>query len=170
MATQKQCSQCRLLKPVDGFHRDRHQKDGYYSMCKTCKHAKTMATPREVRNARARAWCARNRERSRELCRQSYRKNVEARRAGSFARNLRNAYGIGVDEYTAMCEAQSNLCAICDKPETSKSPRGDVKRLSVDHDHTTGKIRGLLCDNCNRGIGMLQEDVKNLRRAIEYLS
>lgn len=87
-----------------------------------------------------------------------------------FDRSLRRYYGIGIKEYEALHKIQSGLCAICDKPETaidrhSKKPR----RLAVDHCHTTGRIRGLLCTACNTGIGTLEDDVDRLRRAIHYL-
>jgi len=78
-------------------------------------------------------------------------------------------YGITVDEILAMESEQRNLCAICKKPETSRGNNQMVKSLSVDHCHETGKVRGLLCNNCNRAIGLLGDDVDTLLNAIEYL-
>jgi hypothetical protein len=82
--------------------------------------------------------------------------------------NLRNNYQMSLDEYDAMFEAQKGLCAICCKPETSKL-RGVVKRLAVDHDHSTGKVRDLLCNACNRAIGLMRENPEVFYKAAEYL-
>lgn len=76
----------------------------------------------------------------------------------------RRRYGITQKDYDSLLKNQKGVCAIC--KGTNKSGRG----LGVDHCHTTGKIRGLLCDNCNRGIGFLGEDIKRCREVIDYLS
>lgn len=73
-------------------------------------------------------------------------------------------YKISVEEYRKMFEVQQSLCAICMKPETIKN-----KVLSVDHDHKTGKVRGLLCGHCNRALGYLREDLSLLPKIQEYL-
>jgi hypothetical protein len=83
--------------------------------------------------------------------------------------DVRAHYGLSWDEYQAMVEAHNNVCAICKQPETSISSYGTPKRLTIDHCHTTDRIRGLLCDGCNRGIGHLREDISILQNAIEYL-
>jgi len=67
--------------------------------------------------------------------------------------------------YETKLEQQNNTCAICFKPEQSNR----YKTLCVDHCHTTGKIRGLLCSNCNRALGLLKDDRGNLQSAINYL-
>ena len=69
-----------------------------------------------------------------------------------------------------MYEAQGGVCAICHQPETTTSRNVErVKMLSIDHDHETSKIRGLLCNNCNRAIGLLKDDVGVMLNAIEYI-
>lgn len=78
-------------------------------------------------------------------------------------------YGITVDDILAMEDEQGGLCAICGKPETSKGNNQQVKSLSIDHDHETGEVRGLLCNNCNRAIGLLGDSVDTLLSAIQYL-
>jgi hypothetical protein len=77
---------------------------------------------------------------------------------------LKRAYGIGYAEYLKMLDAQNGCCAICGTSDT-----GNRKAFHVDHCHETGKVRGLLCGNCNSGIGNLRDDVGLLRRAIDYL-
>lgn len=67
-----------------------------------------------------------------------------------------------------MYDAQGGVCAICHKPETA-TRRGKLKALAVDHCHDTGLVRGLLCVECNTGIGKLREDTAILRSAIRYL-
>ena len=77
---------------------------------------------------------------------------------------LKCLYGLTVEDYDAFVQAQNGLCAICGLP-----PRGKMKRLSVDHDHKTGTVRGLLCITCNRTLGYL--DNENWRTKAEaYLS
>lgn len=78
-------------------------------------------------------------------------------------------YGITWDEYLDMAEKQGGLCAICDKPESAKGSHGQVKNLAVDHDHITGMVRGLLCNNCNRAIGLLGDDPIRIAKAVAYL-
>lgn len=79
--------------------------------------------------------------------------------------NLKRNYGITVNEYDEVLSAQGGVCAICG----TDSPRGKG-RFSVDHDHDTGQVRGLLCTCCNTGIGMFEDSVANLASAINYLN
>ncbi|NBU34386.1 hypothetical protein EBS40_07220 [bacterium] len=74
-------------------------------------------------------------------------------------------YGLSEDEYISTYEKQNGLCAICKQPE-----RTDYKRrLSVDHDHVTGKFRGFLCHMCNTGIGKFGDNPELLVAAANYL-
>lgn len=77
-------------------------------------------------------------------------------------------FGISPKTYAQMLQGQNGVCAICNSPETA-TRLGVVKALSVDHCHTTGRIRGLLCSDCNTGIGKLKDDVTILQNAIRYL-
>ena len=79
---------------------------------------------------------------------------------------LLRKFGITLDEYESMLESQGGVCAICKQPE-----RGNrAKRLAVDHCHETGVIRGLLCQSCNRALGLFKDDVDLLNAAINYLT
>jgi hypothetical protein len=82
---------------------------------------------------------------------------------------LKKHYEITLDEYHDLIESQNNVCAICGKPEFVKDQHGKLRSLAVDHDHATGEIRGLLCTNCNKGIGHLQDSITILTAAINYL-
>jgi hypothetical protein len=73
---------------------------------------------------------------------------------------LKFNFGITLDEYEAMAEAQGNSCAICRLPKTP---------LCVDHCHTTGKVRGLLCHECNKMLGFAGDNIEVLNTAIQYL-
>ena len=81
---------------------------------------------------------------------------------------LKAGYGISLDQYDKMFQEQNGVCAICGKKETSINQYG-VKRLAVDHDHKTGKIRGLLCFKCNVIIGHLGEDWVLTKKITEYI-
>jgi len=81
-----------------------------------------------------------------------------------------NARRITVDHYLQMLEEQDFKCSICRQEETCKDPRHDrVRRLSIDHCHTTGVVRGLLCHSCNTALGKFKDDTMMMQRAIEYI-
>lgn len=73
--------------------------------------------------------------------------------------HLKKAYGITPEDYDAMLARQGGLCAIC----------RNAAKLVVDHNHVTGKVRGLLCPECNQAIGLLKENRESLRNAVVYL-
>ena len=104
-------------------------------------------------------WSAKNRDKKKESALNWMRRNPKKVKNAYLLRE----YGISHKEYNILVKNQNNLCAICIKEELGKS-------LAVDHCHKTGKIRGLLCSDCNRAIGMLKDDITILRNAIEYLS
>jgi len=74
--------------------------------------------------------------------------------------HIERTYNIGIDKYYKILKDQNNLCAICN----------ENIRLCVDHCHDTGKIRGLLCNGCNTGLGGFKDNINNLKSAIKYLS
>lgn len=82
---------------------------------------------------------------------------------------LKRHYGIGVAEYETLYADQNGTCAICGKPETAADKSGRIFLLAVDHDHSTGAVRGLLCSNHNRGLGLFSDSADQLRAAIAYL-
>ena len=77
------------------------------------------------------------------------------------AHNLKRKFGMTLEDYSTMFNAQGGKCAICDQPSD--------KTLHVDHNHTTGDIRGLLCHRCNRSLGFLGEDPEIIMNMYEYL-
>jgi len=81
---------------------------------------------------------------------------------------LKSTYGLSLDEFNAMRERQGYCCAICGEHENEITGRRGG--LHVDHDHETGRIRGLLCWRCNLGLGNLQESPDVLSQAISYIT
>jgi len=82
---------------------------------------------------------------------------------------LRHHYGVSYEAYEQMLFDQDGVCAICQNAETY-TVGGSVRMLSVDHDHVTGAVRGLLCQKCNAAIGFFEDRPELLRRAADYVS
>jgi len=94
--------------------------------------------------------------------------NADKVHASQRRARLKMNFGLTTEQYDEILAAQGHVCAICRRPE-SYVRFGKTCPLSVDHDHETGKVRGLLCNHCNRGIGMLGDDPLRLRSAVAYL-
>lgn len=109
------------------------------------------------------AWGEKAQERSKK--RKEYFNNY--RRSNALRR-----YGLSEEGYNLLLEKQNHRCAVCGKKESAKSynAKNGAQRLSIDHDHKTGKVRGLVCFSCNRGMGYLKDSIDLLQQAIKYLS
>ncbi len=81
---------------------------------------------------------------------------------------LRRKYNLSPEKYAELVCAQKGNCAICQQPETRVNRYGN-HNLSVDHNHLTGIVRGLLCNACNIALGLFKDDLNILRSAIKYL-
>lgn len=77
---------------------------------------------------------------------------------------VKNSYGLTAEAYRALWESHDGRCAIC-----GNEPTGQKRHLSVDHDHDTGKVRGLLCNGCNSALGHLKDDPTRCEAAASYL-
>lgn len=133
-------------------------------MCRKAYQSAYDAERREEKRAASAAWYAANRDRALERSKAYQR---ERRSTPEFARKrrdyeLRKKYGITLEQYEAMLESQGG-CAIC----TAQPAAGGV--LDVDHCHDTGRVRGLLCNPCNRAIGLLRHDMALIEKAVAYL-
>jgi hypothetical protein len=133
---------------------------------KTRRDAKVYADAhRERHRETARNWNANNKERAKENKLRYLLQNPGVQREQNLAYMARNPgkhlkkYGISFVEFQQKCNAQGNICPICQ----------DKKKLVVDHDHTSGKFRGLLCGTCNSGIGLLQDSFSTIIRAADYI-
>ena len=89
------------------------------------------------------------------------RKDTSEHKKDAHARQIKAQYGISIEQYNEMLNRQNGVCKICKKE--------NGRRLCVDHCHTTGRVRGLLCDNCNKAMGLCNDDPKLLRLCAEYL-
>ncbi len=95
-----------------------------------------------------------------------YRENNREKVTANYrAYHLKRLYGITLTQYNEILLGQGGACAICGGKET----KGRSEHFHVDHDHATGKIRGLLCSGCNQGLGQFCDDTNRLRLAIRYL-
>ena len=165
----KRCPRCDQTKPTDEFRKNRARHDGLSSWCGECmrdhyKDRPKTATQRESskrsnrnRYANDPEYRARRQRENAEWRRRNPEKAREHQR-----RVLLKKYGLTTDEYEAMVEAAGSRCQICGRPD-----RSNGRRLSVDHCHENGHVRGVLCWQCNGALGMIGEE--NLMRAIEYL-
>jgi hypothetical protein len=107
---------------------------------------------------------AENPELAREQWRDAARKHRIRHPESGRASKLRRAYGITLEEYDAILAAQGGHCAVCDRVCEDNG-----MRLAVDHDHATGRVRGILCGEHNRMLGE-NVTIEILARLIEYLS
>lgn len=162
----RQCTKCGELKPLSSYYRaGGNSGDGLRGDCIPCNLAAKAERHRlnpEPARRRTEAWRQANPERyaaNREAFIASGGKKVADRRS-----HLKRKYGMTIEEYDAMLEAQGGGCFICGKP-----PRDDIS-LHVDHDHSTGRIRGILCFCCNNALADFQEDPALLGKAVTYLA
>ncbi|MFE1192932.1 endonuclease VII domain-containing protein [Streptomyces olivaceoviridis] len=146
-STVKPCRKCGVSKPLSEFSLSSKATETrnavYRSDCKVC--------------------CS-------ERTKQWFRDNPGRAQANKRKANLAANYGLTVADYHALLRSQGGVCAICGKDEPNAHGRtGKQFRLSVDHCHQTGAVRGLLCQKCNRAIGLLGDDPVLMRKAISYL-
>ena len=140
----RECKKCKVENPLTSsyFHIDKGCNPPFKSICKTCAN--------EVRR--------------------KSRKYYESDKLRNTKNHLRNNYNLSLKDYDALYEKQGGFCYICDKNETVvHGASKQVQRLTVDHDHQTGKVRGLLCSMCNKGLGCFYDSVENLLQAALYL-
>lgn len=104
-----------------------------------------------------------------KAAKERYRKSTKGKLAVKKS-EFKCKYGMTLKQYDIMLETQNGVCAICGHSETTINRFGGVDRLCVDHNHITGRLRGLLCHNCNLVIGNAKESINTLSMAIKYLS
>ena len=152
--TKRQCIKCKAMKFEEEFN-FRVRRGGRRLDCQDCQSRmqKGLMEPRHIKRRASRtAFRERHKERLVE-----YNRQVHI-----------SGYGITVDAYNALFEAQGGVCALCGKEE-SLTRKGQVQPLAIDHDHRTGKVRGLLCNKCNiKLVGI--EDAEFVNKALLYLA
>ena len=129
-------------------------------------------TPEQARlryNAEMRAYAAKRRAEAAAGGRPALRGSYDYARDKSS--RLKKEYGIDLEQAQALLESQGCKCAICAKPLSMLQADKKAADFShVDHCHTTGKVRGILCNNCNHGVGKFMDSPELLRKAATYLS
>lgn len=161
---EKRCKKCGEVKPLTDFHPASGTRDGRRGECKLCH------------NAAKRAWYGRNRDAVKDNVRRWQQANAERHNANQRRRrldpsrkrrerdgHLRRKFGISIEQYEAMLEAQGGRCAIC-----RREPHPTIS-LHVDHDHERGHLRGLICFDCNAGLGKFRDRRRLLAAAMRYL-
>jgi hypothetical protein len=195
IVTEKRCTRCGETKPISDFYRNKSSKGGVSSECKQCtlERAKAYrATHSEEKREYQKAYRATHQERKREYAKAYYaahqeelREYAKSHRAahprqgkvyraahreeireGNRNSKLKKKYRITAADFDIMLSQQGGRCAICGTDQ----PGGRYGVFYVDHDHVSGRIRGLLCNNCNSGIGYMQDNPDLLRAASRYIA
>lgn len=166
MVPLKKCTKCEVEQPLTNYHA--HPKHKYHPRCKPCRaedqRAYYVANPDKFTVYKARARNETVEEREARI----QRRKAEApakRKLAKWRIHIRNTLGVTPEMYDVMYEAQGGKCAICGTTD----PGGKRARFSIDHCHTSGAIRGLLCVSCNSGLGYFKDDMGRLNAAITYL-
>ena len=144
----KKCTKCGEVKDRTNFLVEPKRYDGLSPWCRSC------------RNTNSKMWKRRNIQKVKTTVDNWRKKHPDVERA----RHLKKKYNITISQYDLMLESQSGRCAICH----SETP-GGRGCFHVDHDHDTGRVRGLLCSRCNQGIGLFLDSETIVLSALYYL-
>ena len=137
----KQCTTCKQMKDESEFYRRKQSVDGLNPQCKNCSLVQQKDYIRRKNAVKA-------------ALKADTRKDM----------NLRYHYNMSLGEYEDILRDQEGICAIC-----GKNPDDFERAFAVDHDHETGKVRGILCPDCNRGLGGFHDNLELLEKAVEYI-
>lgn len=147
-----ECIGCHQVKPPSEYYPSTSAKRGHQGRCHSCW------------AIYGRAHRAKNVEANR-IYRANYRRTHRDERARTTWRSsLKTRYGITPEQYDALLAQQDGKCALCGNPPTGR------RRLCVDHSHKNGRVRALLCDPCNAGLGAFRDDPKLLTKAAAFVS
>jgi hypothetical protein len=167
----KTCTKCQQTKEDDAFNKDSRSIDGLAWWCKDCSRAQSKKYRSEHLEERRAVERARRTDTDRERARNYYHEHRKEYKAYITAHPevhrrsaLKTFYKLTMEEYDKMLIEQDGKCAICETPQEELK-----KPLVVDHDHNTGAVRGLLCPNCNHGLGRFKDSLDTVRKAVLYL-
>ena len=147
---EKRCTKCHTVYPATAnyFHKNRSEASGLNRWCKECR---KQHPPSENRKEVLKKYHASDKAKAiQRKYRQSDKGKARSRRA-----KLKYYYQMQPEEYDLLYQQQNGRCGICGKPQVELR-----KRLYIDHDHTTGEVRGLLCNGCNRHLGKFEKGHK----------
>lgn len=142
----KICSKCNIEKSKQEFHKQKENKGGLKGTCKKCVSTFKKDTYDPVKSS--------------IYHKEKYRSNPDKERNRQLIKN----FGITLDDYDKMFNKQEGRCKICNRHRIEFN-----KALAVDHCHATGIIRGLLCRDCNTGLGLFDDNTETLKKAVNYL-
>lgn len=173
----KICTQCKTSKPSYSFYRKGKQKQYLAPACKECFN-KSLAeyrakNPLKIKEANkasyikkrderiksAKIWKENNPEKMKEI-----KANFKKRYPNYSRLSTLKKHGLTMDEFGAMIEQNNNSCWIC------STPFKNIIDAKIDHCHTTGKVRGLLCSHCNTALGLVKDNTGILKNMIHYLT
>ncbi len=169
----KICANCKRDLPVSEFNHNKNLKDGFQSLCKECikiyqkEYYSNNKDAYEKSLINKRNYYKNNKIRL-DPIKKVYRDNNKDKRRDC---DLRNKFGITLEDYNEMFKLQDGRCYICKEQEVAISNMNhSIKALAVDHDHKTGEVRGLLCQRCNNVLGKVHDSVFILENMIIYLN
>lgn len=167
-ADPKRCVKCGEVKPLSEFTIHNREKGQHRNFCHECEKAwirKYHKTPQG--KEKRKKWVDQNKEKIEEY-KEVYRNDPEKTKASKkYHRKywLMKQFGLTPDDYDRMLKDQNGCCAICGSDKSGNRS----KNFMIDHDHGTGKVRGLLCRRCNQAIGAFDDNPDLLRKAADYL-
>lgn len=154
----KKCTKCQMELSIDNFYgaKRKDKENVYYSsVCKSCTNLATRTRRKKAGDV--------YRQREAERKRTAYHKKREHFATKNREKHLWLTYGLTMKDYENLLDFQDWSCAICFAHFVDG-------KANVDHCHSTGRVRGLLCHNCNTSIGLMKESIENLKSAISYLT
>jgi len=144
----KLCKFCQISKKLDQFYKDSRSENKVRAICKDCTNF----------NSRRHHWLHKMRSNNHDV---NFRKIIKPTNERKWLNKAKREYGLTELEFYRIINKKQ--CAICKIKEPGK------RNFQIDHCHKTGKIRGLLCINCNTGLGQFKDKIAFLKKAIEYL-
>jgi hypothetical protein len=155
LSTEKTCPRCKCLKPLTDFHRRRTNADGHTGWCKECK--AVAGRKRYLENQEKRCSTTQAYYKAHPIWARGHR--IRKFWPGSTWEEVN-------DKYESILKSQNDCCQICQR-HRSEFP----KYMDIDHNHVTGQVRGIICNDCNHALGLLKADIglDYLRRAVTYI-
>ena len=145
MTEVKHCGRCNKNLPLISFAKNMAKKDGMQERCRSCRKEHHYNNRDAVAVRRKAVYCSEK----------------------AWERKIRHSYNLSKEAFLQLLDIQGNVCVICGSDDWGCGKK--TNRPHVDHNHSTGKVRGLLCNNCNRCLGLLKEDTNVLKSMISYL-
>ena len=158
----KKCSKCKVEKSITEFSKNKDCRGGIRNSCRACNNEHNRQY-RQTHKKEIAITTALYRQLNKEKIVEYARAHKENRADYHLQRN----HGLSMGQVREMFSSQRGKCLVCEKQMNMEGRNSG--RAHVDHNHQTGKNRGLICDNCNRGLGFFHDNIRSLKNAIIYL-